>query len=56
MMTPEQVKAIDKTTAPGKFLPTTIEFMKEMRIIANDGRERRGEVVIPWSSKDEDRY
>jgi hypothetical protein len=56
MMTPEQIKAIDKTTHPAKFLPTTIEFMKEMRIIANDGRERRGEPIIPWSSKDEARY
>jgi len=53
MMSGEQVKELDKRTNPMKLLPTTIEFLKDMRSISNYGRERRGEPVIPWTAKDE---
>jgi hypothetical protein len=56
MMSVEQVRELDKRSDPQKLLPTTIEFLKQMREVANFGRSRRGEPVIPWTAKDERRF
>jgi hypothetical protein len=56
MMTLEQIKALDKQSDPNKLLPTTVAFLKEMREVANFGRERIGLRARPWTVEDEARY
>jgi hypothetical protein len=53
-MTIEQIKALKSD--PGKLLPTTIAFLKELREEVNKGKERRGEEIVPWTAWDEQRY
>jgi hypothetical protein len=55
MMTLEQIKALDKQSDPSKLLPTTVAFLKEMREVANFGRERVGLRARPWVASDEAR-
>jgi hypothetical protein len=56
MMSIDQVRELDKRSDAKKLLPTTIEFLKSMREIANSGRARNDLPVIPWTAEDERRF
>lgn len=56
MMTIEQIRNLDRQSDPTKLLPTTIAFLKEMRVEENAGRVRRGEELRPWTAADEARW
>ena len=53
MMSFDQVKAAAGRSERGKFLTTTIDFLKEMRAVENSGHERREEPIRPWTEDDE---